>query len=137
MKRAFFIGLLMIGMGSFPGAALAQESSCTAPGYYEFENFEPRRFDNVPSIRKKMSILGLVAKHESCTIAITCVFQAGAGQAARDRATNQCTAAANTISAYESRGAVRIRLREEMDIKVLRRPDATPLAAENVYITLR
>lgn len=137
MKTAFLAGLLILGLAALPGAALAEETACSRPGSYVFEDFAPRRYDNIPSIRKQLSVLGLVAKRSSCTIAVTCVFQAGAGQAARNIATNQCTAASNIISAYDSRGAMRTRLREKMDIQVLRRPDATSLAVGNVYVTLR
>lgn len=133
------IGLGLLMALPFSAGAVAQEKTCAEiTGTYAFPDLPMSRNDILPSVKRQFSAIGLAVKMRGCeSISLTCVYQAGAGGKARDNSKAQCTSASILLAAYETRAKVRVRLRSEMEIQNLRRPDATSLAAGTVYVTVR
>ncbi|KKB09790.1 hypothetical protein [Devosia chinhatensis] len=131
------LGMLVVAPFAAASGSVAQEAACSIAGTYAFPDLPPSRNNIVPSVQKQFAAIGLQAKQAGCDIAVTCAYQAGAGATARDRSNSQCTSASILITMYETRGTVRSRLRSEMTVENLRRPDMTSLTPGTVYVTLR
>lgn len=116
----FGAGLLMLaGWAGMTSTAQAQANGCPgAPGtasVYAFDGLPTSRGDIKPSVHRSLSILGMVASRNNCTITVTCVAKntSSNGIKARDR---QCTAARFAVVRYETRTTVRSRISSEIEL---------------------